>query len=90
MDWFFDSLPLNYWHKDPLSVGMKNQIASVISGVPVLGDIQRSIDNWKYQNDYMNNRGLDWADVRYPSRISTLSLGSTLNFVSKNIEKLYD
>ncbi len=90
IDRLYDSMPLNYWHRDPLSAGMKNQIATVVSSVPILGDIQRSIDNWNYYNDYMSNRDLDWADVKYPSRIPTLSLGSTLNFVSKNIENLYD
>lgn len=86
----YDSMPLDYWHSVNLSPGMQNQIRSVMSGLPVLGDIQRSIDNWNYYNDYMRNRGLDWSDVKYPSRMSTISLGSTLSFVSKNIEHLYD
>lgn len=90
IDWLYDSMPLNYWHTNPLSPGMANQVRSILSGVPILGDIQRSIDNYNYYNDYMRNRGLSWADVRYPSRIPSLSFGSTLNFVSKNIEELYE
>lgn len=90
IDRLYDSMPLNYWHTDPLSAGMKNQISMIVSGVPVLGDIQRSIDNWNYYNDYMRNRGLDWADVKYPSRMGGMHFGSVLNFVSKNIDKLYD
>lgn len=90
MDDFYDLFPLNYWHTQPLSPGMSNQVKSILAGVPILGDIQRSIDNYNYYNDYMRNRGLSWADVRYPSRISTLSFGGTLNFVSKNIDKLYE
>ncbi len=86
----YDSFPLNYWHTDPLSPAMGNMVRSILSGVPVLGDIQRSIDNFNYYNDYLRNRGLSWADVRYPSRISTLSFAGTLNFVSKNIEHLYE
>lgn len=90
IDRLYDSMPLNYWHTDPLSAGMKNQIAAVISGFPVLGDIQRSIDNWNYYNDYMRNRGLDWADVKYPSRSFGMHFGGAVNFVSKNIDRLYE
>lgn len=90
IDRLYDSMPLNYWHSAKFSPGMQNQILSVMSGLPVVGDIQRSIDNWNYYNDYLNNRGLDWSDVKYPSRMSTVSLGSTLSFVSKNIDRLYD
>ncbi len=90
IDRLYDSMPLNYWHSVGFSAGMKNQIATVVSGFPVVGDIQRSIDNLNYYNDYMRNRGLDWADVKYPSRVPTVSLGSTLSFVSKNIDRLYE
>ncbi len=90
MDFLYDLMPMNFWHSVKFSPGMQNQIRNVVSGIPVVGDIQRSIDNWNYYNDYLKNRGLDWSNVRYPSRMSTVSFGSTLNFVSKNVDHLYE
>lgn len=89
IDRLYDSMPLNYWHTDPLSPGMKNQMKLVLSGAPVIGGIIQSVDNWNYINDYLNNRGIDWADVKYPGRIGGMHYGGALNFVSKNIDKLY-
>lgn len=60
------------------------------SSLPFIGGVIRSQDNWNYINDYMENRGLSWADVKYPSRVvGASSAGYGLNFVSSNIEKLY-
>lgn len=67
---------------------LRNQFLYIVSGVPIVGDIARSYDNWSFLNDYMENRGISWADVKYPTR-----LGSTYSavpaFVSSNIERLY-
>lgn len=59
------------------------------SGLPIVGGMFSTIDNARYYSDYMNNRGLAWHDVKYPARLNAGGYGSTLSFVSKNIEKLY-
>lgn len=69
--------------------GWFNQAQFFASGLPIVGDVLRSYDNYRYYDDYMKNRGLSWSDVKYPSRISSQSYGSMINFVSKNIDKLY-
>lgn len=69
----------------------RNWAGYVGSSLPVIGGFLRSRDNWNYINDYMRNRGLSWSDVKYPSRVDGASTsGYGLNFVSSNIEKLYE
>lgn len=69
--------------------GWFNQGQYLASGIPVLGDILRSFDDYRYMDDYRGNRGIPWSDVKYPSRVSHQSYGSSLSFVSSNIENLY-
>lgn len=80
-----------YGSSDPeYAASWRNWAKYVASGFPVIGGVIRQLDNWNYINDYMTNRGLSWSDVKYPSRISgSGSFGSTLNFVSSNIGRLY-
>ena len=59
------------------------------SGLPGIGPIIKAQDNWNYINDYMENRGLSWSDVKYPSRLGNSGAGGVVSFVSSNIEKLY-
>lgn len=68
----------------------RNWAGYIGSSMPILGDFIRSRDNWNYINDYLDNRGLSWSDVKYPSRVVGASTsGYGLNFVSSNIENLY-
>lgn len=67
---------------------LRNQFLYAVSGIPIVGDIAKSYDNWRYINDYMGNRGVSWADVKYPSRLGS-SYSCVPAFVSSNIEKLY-
>lgn len=65
---------------------------ALLAGFPVVGGIIRARDNWNYMQDYMTNRGLSWSDIKYPTRTVggvDASIGGSLNFVSKNIERLY-
>lgn len=80
-----------YGSSDPeYAAAWRNWSRYMISGFPVIGDFVKQLDNWNYINDYMANRGLSWSDVKYPSRISgSGGFGSTLNYVSSNIERLY-
>lgn len=60
------------------------------ANMPVVGDIVRAQDNWNYWSDYLENRGMSWSDVLYPSRLSGAGSGyGAVSFVSSNIERLY-
>ena len=73
-----------------VSAYWRNWAGYIGSSMPFIGGFIRSRDNWNYINDYMSNRGLTWADVKYPSRVEGASTsGYGLNFVSSNIENLY-
>lgn len=72
----------------------KHAIAD-ISGVPIIGDVFKTLDRNQQITDYMKNTGLTWNDVKYPALMNT---GSTYminaarqgtNFVSDNVKKLY-
>lgn len=86
-----DAMRAIWGNSDPETKAYWDNWASYIaSGLPVIGPIVHSRDNWRYINDYMRNRGLTWSDVEYPSRVVGASTaGYGLNFVSSNIEELY-
>lgn len=53
---------------------------------------QRDLSN--YWNDYLRHTGMSWNDVKYPSFMRGYGMSgtyyrSTLNFVSKNVDRLY-
>lgn len=63
---------------------------TTVAGLPIIGDIYRSYDNMRYMDDYIENRGLSWDDIKYPTRTQGMQgFGSVLNFTSKNIYRLY-
>lgn len=68
---------------------LRNQARYFASGLPGIGPIIQAQDNWRYINDYMENRGLSWSDVRYASRLGNSGVGGIMSFVSSNIERLY-
>lgn len=80
-----------------LSRADKNKIENVLSGIPVVGDVLKTKNQWDYMSDYMENKGLNWEDVQYPallnSGLNTVNLYNSVrrgtNFVSDNIKKLY-
>lgn len=75
---------------DPeVSAYWRNQARYIASGLPGIGPIIQAQDNWNYINDYMENRGLSWSDVRYASRLGNSGVGGIMSFVSSNIERLY-
>lgn len=79
---------------DIIPKGLNNQLRLFLSSAPVVGGMVRSEDNWNYINDYLRNVGLDWSDVKYPSRVGSIpalgSLSAGISFVSENIKELYD
>lgn len=96
---------INKWIGDALSpvasvMGMSDgdvkKTINMLSSVPIIGDYFRMSDQMNMTEDYMKNRGLAWDDVKYPALLNngqnsmTNILRSGTNFVSKNIERLYD
>lgn len=75
---------------DIIPKGLNNQLRLFLSGAPIVGGMVRSEDNWNYINDYLNNRGIDWSDVKYPSRTVGMPIRGMLSFVSRNIGHLYE
>ncbi len=69
--------------------GWFNQANYFASGLPVVGGLFTTYDNYRYYDDYLKNRGINWSDVKYPARMSVGGYGSALSFVSSNIERLY-
>lgn len=68
---------------------IRNQARYIASDLPGIGPIIQAQDNWNYINDYMENRGLSWADVKYVSRLGRSRSGGIVSFVSSNIGRLY-
>ncbi len=70
-----------------------NRAQSMVSDVPVIGDVLKWQQKNEQMQDYLDNKGLDWSDMKYPA-LQGLGLGSVVrqanSFVSKNIERLYD
>ena len=75
---------------DNLSGKYGYMLKTTVAGLPIIGDIYRSYDNMRFMEDYLNNRGLSWDDIKYPTRTQGMQgFGSTLNYLSKNIYRLY-
>lgn len=73
-------------------------VRGVVSGIPIFGSIASSYwttsDNVRYMDDYLRNSGMDWSDIKYYSRAlgygSFGGVSAGINFVSKNLERLYE
>lgn len=75
---------------DNLDGKYRYMLDTTVAGIPIIGDIYRSYDNMRYMEDYLNNRGISWDDIKYPTRTQGMQgLGSTVNYLSKNIYRLY-
>lgn len=69
--------------------GYINQAVYLASAFPLVGDAFKAIDTMRYYDDYFANRGLSWADVEYPTRLSTSGFSGLTSYVSDNIKELY-
>ena len=75
---------------DNLDGKYRYMLQTTVAGLPIIGDIYRSYDDMRYMEDYLNNRGMSWDDIRYPARTQGMQgFGSSLNYLSKNIYRLY-
>lgn len=76
-----------------LDQGDAKRFQSMVSDIPVIGDVLQWQQKNEQMQDYLDNRGLDWSDMKYPA-LQGLGVGSVVrsanSFVSKNIEKLYE
>lgn len=70
--------------------GFINQAVYIGSNIPVVGDVLKAVDTLRYYDDYFTNRGLTWADVEYPTRLNSAGFSGLTNYVSSNIERLYE
>lgn len=70
----------------------RNRAKWNLANSPFIGDLWKYEDTQKRMNDYMKAKGIDWADVKYPSLIT--GAGSATNLVMnidpKSVERLYD
>lgn len=62
--------------------------------VDIVGDYMDYLLDLRSDQEYLNRYGMDWSDIHDPRKLhSTASgsrlAGSTLNFVSKNVHRLY-
>jgi hypothetical protein len=79
----------NWWDND-VDARTKYFLRTMASGLPIIGPMFQAYDNMRYMDDYTRNRGIDYADIKYPSRtLGAQGLGSSLNYVSRNIINLY-
>lgn len=67
---------------------------SVMSGLsPAANGYYNYRDNMAYMDDYMSNRGLDYSNIKYPSRTDGWYGGNSLGYgirqLSRNVESLY-
>lgn len=67
-----------------------------LSNVPIAGDVISSNSKYDYLNDYLNNKGMSWSDLRYIGMNGLTTSGNwyssasdMYNFVSDNIVELY-
>lgn len=78
-----------YWEED-VSPRTKYMLYTAASALPIIGPIIQAYDNMKYMDDYTRNRGIGYEDILYPSHTrGAQGLGSAVNFVSSNINRLY-
>lgn len=85
------ALGLYNTYKDYKNLDAKHKwmVKTFVAGLPVVGDIYRSYENVRYMEDYIENRGLSW-NIKYPTRTAGLQgVGSFVNYVSRNVERLY-
>lgn len=77
-------------YNDPSRRGDRNRTQYRLSSYPIVGDYLRSRDSERYLTDYMNQRGLSWDDVKYPSLLKGSTLGyRTFETSMKSLERLY-
>lgn len=81
--------------------GDRNHWRYEMSGVPIFGDFIRAQDMHRSLYDYMENYGISWDEVKYPSLLpgagsyiqagtNAVRTGMEIAFVSRNLGRLYN
>lgn len=84
-----DSWLYGTWNKE------KYETWNVLSHLPVVGDYMDTLLDSRNTEEYLDRYGLDYPDIHDPRKLpggrsSVATVGmDALNFVSKNIDKLY-
>lgn len=85
----------NLFHSglDAVDPELAPKLGVMARALPLYGDVLSARDNVNYIQDYLDNTGQNWSDIKYPGRIN-LGLNAVVrqgtNFVSDNIKHLYD
>lgn len=75
---------------DGLDDRTKYYLEAFVSGLPFVGPLISARDKVNYMDDYIENRGLSYGDILYPSMtVGYQGVSGLASFVSSNIEKLY-
>lgn len=84
----WDSKP---WNPTIVSPAQSNAMKYALADAPILGDMIRSGDSYRYMTDYLRNRNMSWADVKYPGiqRGAGLTSGISSPFMSASFHYLY-
>lgn len=102
IDWhgaFFGGRPLKDQFADWLySDNYDRQKLDEVSfylNLPVVGDYANYLLDSRASSEYLSRYGMDYSDVHDPRRLKQTNAtsrlyGSSLNFVSRNISKLYE
>lgn len=66
----------------------------VLHNIPVISNYMDYLLDYRADQEYLDRYGMDWTDVHDPRKLSSVSSGSSLvgaslQFVSKNVERLY-
>lgn len=78
-------------YNDPSKKGERNRTEYRLSSYPIIGDYLRNRDAERYITDYMQNRNLTWADVKYPALLKGATVGyGTFKTSISSVKRLYD
>lgn len=79
------------WYTDPMN--WDPEIRYHLKGTPIFGDWIEAVEGLDFAKRYMDTYGLTWDDIRYVTKLPGTGYGrpavSTLNYVSRNIARLY-
>lgn len=93
-DWDLYSNPYQEWLYEDNWDRKKYRTFSLLDALPVVRDYNSMLLAYRQGEEYLNRYGLDYSDIHNPRNLhgsneSSAFLRSSLNYVSKNIGKLY-
>lgn len=66
----------------------------ILHNIPVVGNYMDYLLDYRVDREYLNRYGMDYSDVHDPRKLRSVGsgsafYGSAVNFVSKNVSRLY-